>query len=72
MDGDGLVYFLLPADWDGQYDMTPVDEADYEAWRDTCFAGAEELLVPSENLTEENIEALGCPRPDMEIPEPAG
>ena len=26
-DQDGVVYYLLPADWDGNYDMEPVDGA---------------------------------------------
>ncbi len=70
-DGDGLVYYLLPPGWDGQYDMGPVDGAEYESWRNAYLDGAEELELPWQALTEETIPAaLGAPKP--EYPEPAG
>lgn len=72
-DGDGIVYFILPADWDGYYyDVPMVDGADYENWRDSYIDGAKELDIPFQKLTEENIAALGYPKPDVTIPEPLG
>jgi len=71
-DGDGLVYYLLPADWDGQYGMGPVDGVDYENWWNARMGDAEEIEVPWQELTEENIAALGAPKPDVEYPEPLG
>jgi len=71
-DGDGLVYYLLPPDWDGQYGMGPVDGPEYESWRNAYLEGAEEIEIPWQALTEENIAALGAPKPDVTYPEPAG
>ena len=39
-DQDGVVYYLLPADWDGNYDMEPVDGAKYRTWRESIFGGS--------------------------------
>ena len=72
-DGDGTVYFLLPADWDGYYwDVPMVDGAEYESWRGAYLDGARELNIPYQQLTEENIAALGYPKPDVRYPEPLG
>lgn len=83
-DGDGLVYFLLSEnrDWGritipegGAYEtwtVPPVDGAAYEAWRDSLLGGAEEIKPAFQPLTEENIAALGYPRPGVTYPEPAG
>jgi len=71
-DGDGLVYYLLPPDWDGQYGMGPADGAEYERWRNAYLEGAEELEIPWRALTEESIAALGAPKPAVTYPEPAG
>lgn len=72
-DGDGIVYYIFPADWNGQYDdIPPVDGADYESWRNTYIDGAKEIQIPYQKLTEENIAALGYPKPDIVLPEPAG
>lgn len=83
-DGDGLVYFLLSENrnWGritvpegGAYEawtVPPVDGAAYEAWRDSLLGGAEEIEPAFRPLTEENIAALGYPKPDVTYPEPMG
>jgi predicted small secreted protein len=72
-DGDGLVYFLLPADWQGYYDNAEtVDGAAYEDWRNAYLDGAQELTVSDQSLTEEHIAALGYPKPDVPVPEAKG
>ena len=56
-DGDGVVYFLLPADedrWSDGY-ASPVDGPDYENWRGFCFGEGRALEFPWLPLTEENI-----------------
>jgi len=72
-DGDGLVYYILPPDWDGQYGMGLVDGPEYESWRNSYLEGAEEIEIPWQALTEETISAaLGAPKPDVAYPEPLG
>ncbi|MCM1058044.1 MAG: hypothetical protein NC517_10620 [Firmicutes bacterium] len=72
-DGDGVVYYILPADWNGQYEDIPlVDGAEYESWRSAYIGGAEQIQIPYQSLTEENIAALGYPKPDIVLTEPAG
>lgn len=72
-DGDGMVYFILPPDWDGQYEgLLPVDGAEYEEWRSSWLDGAAKMDIPFRKLTEENIAALGYPKPDWPEPQPAG
>jgi len=71
-DGDGLVYYILPPKWDGQYDIGPVDGLEYESWRNAYLEGAEPVGIPWKTLTEETIAALGAPKPDVTYPEPAG
>lgn len=71
-DGDGIVYYLLPLDWDGHYDIPLVDGSEYEDWRNSYMDGAKEISIPVQKLTEENIAALGCPKPDIELPQPVG
>ncbi|MCM1327666.1 MAG: hypothetical protein NC243_07515 [Lachnoclostridium sp.] len=74
-DGDGIVYYVLPADWDGHYDMTPLDGKDYESWRNDYLDGAEEIkeeVIMFQPLSEENISKLGAPKPDIQFPEPQG
>lgn len=83
-DGDGLVYFLLSGEWprtsrtapDGSVYETwaadPVDGDAYEAWEDFFIDGALETGVSFQELTEENIAALGCPKPSYTPPEPKG
>lgn len=72
VDGDGLIYYILPADWDGHYDVPLVDGADYENWQKSYFEGAEEITISTQRLTEENIAVLGYLKPYVPIPEPLG
>lgn len=53
-DGSGMVYYLLPPNWDGQYNA-PVDDADYVQWRDSLLKGADFLDLSFVPLTAENI-----------------
>lgn len=72
VDGDGIVYYILPANWEGNYDRPVVDGADYEEWRNTYLKDAKEIDITFQNLSEENISLLGAPKSDIEFPEPAG
>ena len=64
-DQDGVVYYLLPADWDGNYDMEPVDGAKYRTWRESFLEGASKLDdIWFWDLKEENIAILGAEKPD--------
>lgn len=72
-DGDGMVYFLLPADWDGSYSGGYLaDGAEYEAWWSSCLDGGSALIIPTQKLAEDSIAALGCPKPDVPAAEPVG
>lgn len=83
-DGDGLIYYLLSGDWPrgshtapdgGVYDtwaVEPVDGDVYERWRDAYFDIDSAIKIPFQELTEENIAALGAPRPEVIYPEPLG
>lgn len=72
-DGDGIIYYLLPPDWEGNYDKAKMaDGAEYEEWRQTYLGKGESISVSVKELTEENIAALGCPKLDIELPEPVG
>lgn len=52
----GYVYYIMDY---GNYETDhPVDQAEYEAWRDSWLQGAGELTVPYQDLTEENISNL--------------
>ena len=53
-DGSGMVYYLLPPNWDGHYN-TPVDDAEYAQWRDSFLKGADFLDLSFVPLTAENI-----------------
>ena len=44
----------------------------YERWRSGYFSGAQEQTVAFQQLTEENIAALGYPRPDAPVIQPVG
>lgn len=73
VDGDGIVYYIFPADWNGQYEDIPlVDGAEYEKWRNAYIDGAEKIEISLQKLTEENIAALGYPKPDISLPQPVG
>lgn len=72
-DGDGILYYLLPTDWDwSDRQNFLADGSEYEKWRDNYFGDAKEIPIQTKELTEENIAALGCPKPEIEITEPAG
>ena len=72
-DGDGMVYFILPADWDGRYEgIRPVDGEEYEEWRNSWLDGAAKMDISFQKLTEENIAALGYPKPDYPDLQPLG
>lgn len=72
-DGDGIVYYLLPADWDGYYNMTPVDGKDYENWKNSYLKQSEEITdITYIGLCEGSIAELGAPKPEIDFPEPLG
>ncbi len=84
-DGDGLVYYILTGEWyhndrtpsggtmDGSlWGTDPVDGADHEAWQQQYLNGSEIVDLPWQKLTEENIAALGAPKPEAAHPEPLG
>lgn len=76
-DGDGMVYFLLPRGEAWSYtgnrpDYPPVDGEEYEVWRNRFLSGAQKLEIHTQKLTEQNISALGCPKPEISHPEPLG
>lgn len=55
-DGDGCVYFLLPADWEGDYRRAViVDGSEHEEWLNQYLNGAEELEIPYQELHVEMI-----------------
>lgn len=65
LDKDGLLYYIFSGDWNGKYDNAIMfDGAEYESWRKAYLKGANEIEVPYQKLTEENIAAFGCPKPE--------
>lgn len=81
LDGDGLVYYILTGEW-YQHDREPaggrlwgadpVDGPDIENWLNVYIDGTEEIQLPLQELTAENISDLGywsIPGPSQE---PAG
>ncbi|MCD8327055.1 MAG: hypothetical protein LUC90_10370 [Lachnospiraceae bacterium] len=64
-DGDGLVYYILsdnPDPYDG--DILWMDGDEYESWHNSYIGNATELSLTWQQLTEENIAALGYPKPE--------
>lgn len=58
VSGSGFVYYIyedLTAQWDK---IDPVDEQDYQAWLAPSLGDGEELTVPYDALTAENIHGL--------------
>ena len=49
-----------------------MDGAALEEWLNTHTEGEEPLALSIQELNEENIAALGYPRPEVSYPEPAG
>lgn len=71
-DGDGVIYFLyhFSPDGDGRRlynNEQTVDGDEYESWRQSYLDQAERITVSFQQLTEENIAALGYPKPDIPI-----
>ena len=82
LDGDGLVYYILPSGYyqndrvpaDGRLDgrlwgMDPVDGPDMENWLNVYVDGTELIQLPLRELTAENISDLGywsIPGPSQE------
>lgn len=55
-DGDGYVYVLLPANWEGQYTRgSLVDGPDHENWRNHYLGGAEILKIPYQAVEVETV-----------------
>ncbi|MBQ7944277.1 MAG: hypothetical protein IJ326_09480 [Lachnospiraceae bacterium] len=72
-DGDGVIYYVLPAEWDWPYNEEYLmDGADYETWRSAQIEDTSEMDIPFVNLTEEKIAELGYPMPYVYVPEPKG
>lgn len=72
-DENGIVYYLLPKDWTGNYDMSPVDDEEYQNWKNGYLNNADEIEdIPFQKLNEENISNLKAPKPDIQFPEPLG
>ena len=56
VDEDGIVYYILPSNWDGDYDMEPVDGEEYNKWRNAYLNGVQATKkFPAYELTEDNI-----------------
>ena len=75
-DGDGLVYDVRPADFDwtgGRYaPERMMDGPAFEEWRQTYLNGARQVELELLPLTEENIAALGAPKPNVPEVKPVG
>ncbi len=52
VDGDGLIYYIMP---EGVSSVDPIDMEQYMQWKNSLLEDAEEIKVPFQNLTEENI-----------------
>lgn len=76
-DGDGLVYDVRPADADwtigSRYEPERMmDGPAYEEWRQSYLNGSQEVEIGLIPLTEENIAALGAPKPIAHEVKPVG
>lgn len=76
-DGDGLVYDVRPADADwtigSRYELERMmDGPAYEEWRQSYLNGSQEVEIGLIPLTEENIAALGAPKPIAHEVKPVG
>ena len=76
-DGDGLVYDVRPADADwtigSRYELERMmDGPAYEEWRQSYLNGSQEVEIGLIPLTEENIAALGAPKPIVPEVKPVG
>lgn len=76
-DGDGLVYDVRSADADwtsgSRYELERMmDGPAYEEWRQSYLNGSQEVEIGLIPLTEENIAALGAPKPIAHEVKPVG
>ncbi|MDD5908611.1 MAG: M56 family metallopeptidase [Clostridia bacterium] len=76
-DGDGLVYDVRSADADwtigSRYEPERMmDGPAYEEWRQSYLNGSQEVEIGLIPLTEENIAALGAPKPIAPEVKPVG
>lgn len=76
-DGDGLVYDVRPADADwtigSRYELERMmDGPAYEEWRQSYLNDSQEVEIGLIPLTEENIAALGAPKPIVPEVKPVG
>ena len=76
-DSNGMIYYLLPPDWGGQYSAAKiVDDAGYLQWRNSYLEGADFLDLSFVTLTAQNIaQVLDVPYVellDTLLPNPAG
>lgn len=76
-DGDGLVYDVRSADADwtigSRYEPERMmDGPAYEEWRQSYLNGSQEVEIGLIPLTEENIAALGAPKPIAHEVKPVG
>ena len=76
-DGDGLVYDVRSADADwtigSRYEPERMmDGPAYEEWRQSYLNGSQEVEIGLIPLTEENIAALGAPKPIVPEVKPVG
>ena len=59
-DGDGLIFYLMPAGWDGDYNKRAVkDGAFYAKWRKECLGDEEEIQPLYRALTREKYRGSG-------------
>ncbi len=65
---DAYLQGVLPGgealDWLNVESAAMADGPEYLRWRDAYVGGAEEIEPAFQPLTEENIAALGCPKPE--------
>lgn len=72
-DGDGILYYIFPGQWDGYYsDDCLVDGGELAEWENACLGGAAREDIAVQSLTEENIILFGYPKPSVEKPRPQG
>ena len=58
-DQDGIVYYILPSDWNGKYDIEPVDGNAYTNWRNGYLNGSEKISRFSVyELTEDYMKSV--------------
>lgn len=53
----GMVYYVMEGGWNGN--TPPISQADFDAWHTSVFGNAVMLDIPYQNLTPENVAAIG-------------